>query len=186
MLKTVKNRSVIRVDPTPVFFLQNSHIFPFSFSGNVPKKLWYVWYVTNQEKRLKHQKSEITKKLFQVKIGKHLCSFPKCKKKYEHVVQLAVSHNEYLINGQTAGHGTNKLKQIKQKIRKYKEDEWGERTGLSFWLSQRLRHLSLAATTTQEWGGTLSLWKRWWRWKVHCVKRKWASQINALQETSFV
>ena len=43
-------------------------------------------------------------------------------------------------------------------IRKYKEeDEWGERTGLSFWLSQRLRHLSLAAdyttttTTTQEW-----------------------------------
>ena len=67
-------------------------------------------------------------------------------------MQLAVSHNEYLINGQTAGHGTNKLKQIKQKIRKYKEDEW--RTGLSFWLSQRLRHLSLAAgytTTTQEW-----------------------------------
>ena len=73
-------------------------------------------------------------------------------------MQLAVSHNEYLINGQTAGHGTNKLKQIKQKIRKYKEDEWGQRTGLSFWLSQRLRHLSLAAdytttttTTTQEW-----------------------------------
>ena len=80
-------------------------------------------------------------------------------------MQLAVSHNEYLINGQTAGHGTNKLKQIKQKIRKYKEDEWGQRTGLSFWLSQRLRHLSLAAgytTTTQEWiraGGDVVIMK---------------------------
>ena len=55
-------------------------------------------------------------------------------------------------------------------IRKYKEDECGERTGLSFWLSQRLRHLSLAAdyttttttTTTQEWitaGGDVVIMK---------------------------
>ena len=41
MLKTVKNGSGIRVEhppPSPVFFLQNSHIFPFFWGGSVPNK----------------------------------------------------------------------------------------------------------------------------------------------------
>ena len=69
-----------------------------------------LWYVTNHENRRKYQNDEITKMLFQVKIGKpNLCSFPKMEKNMNTLwkKRLAVSRKQWITDKWAGGRPWN-------------------------------------------------------------------------------